>query len=267
MEQEKQYHIACKKGDLASYLLMPGDPGRVSKIAETWESYKEIAFNRQFRSATGFYKKTKLSCLSTGIGAPGTAIALEEAAKIGVDTFIRVGSTGAVSKDIECGDLIINTGAVRLEGTSGGYVRSEYPACANYEVILALIEACERLGFKYHVGIGASWDSFYTEDKSRNFKNYSQSYSESVRDDLIKANVLNFEMEASALFTIANLYNLKAGSICVVFNSLVKNDKSLNAVGEKNLAIAANEAVSILSGWDKLKKQKKKKYFYPGLIK
>ena len=261
----RQYHIACRKGDLAPYILLPGDPGRVPKIAQPWDNKKEVAFHREYHSITGHFKSTEISCLSTGIGAPSTAIAIEEAARIGVHTFIRVGSTGALQPEIKPGDLVINTAGVKLEGTSKNYVRTEYPALASYEVVLALIEACERLNLRYHLGITASTDSFYVGEGRPGFKGYNQSYFENVLSDLQKAKVVNVEMEASALCTIASLYNLRAGAICAVFDNLVTDEFAIK--GEEEVGLAASEAVVILSEWDKLKKKKRKKYFYPSLLK
>lgn len=261
----RQYHIACRKGDLAPYLLMPGDPGRVSKIAKLWDNKKEVAFHREYHSITGRFKDVKISCLSTGIGAPSTAIAIEESARIGVHTFIRVGSTGALQTGIKPGDLIINTAGFKLEGTSKNYVRNEYPSFAHYEVVLALIEACEKLNIKYHLGITASTDSFYIGEGRPGFKGYTQSYLKNIIPDLQKAKVVNFEMESSALFTIASLYNLRAGAICAVFSNLITDEFAIK--GEKEVGLAASEAVVILSQWDNLKKKNRKKYFYPSLLK
>ena len=261
----RQYHIDCKKGDLAPYILLPGDPGRVPKIAGQWDDKKEVAFHREYCSMTGHFKSAKISCLSTGIGAPSTAIAIEEAARIGVHTFIRVGSTGALQPEIKPGDLVISTAGVKLEGTSKSYVWTEYPAFASYEVVLALIEACERLNLKYHLGVAASVDSFYTGEGRPGFKGYTQSYLKDILSDLQKAKVTNVEMETSALFTIASLYNLRAGAICAVFDNLVTDEFAIK--GEEEVGLAASEAVVILSEWDKLKKKKRKKYFYPSLLK
>ncbi len=261
----RQYHIACRKGDLASYILLPGDPDRVPKIAQLWDDRKEVACHREYRSVTGHFNKVRISCLSTGIGAPSTAIAVEEAARIGVHTFIRVGSTGAIQRNIKPGDLIINVAGVKLEGTSRNYVRAEYPSFAHYEVVLALIEACEKLKFKYHLGITASTDSFYVGEGRDGFKGYNQSYLKNILSDLQKARVTNVEMEASALFTLGSLYKLRVGAICVVFDNLVTNEWKV--CGEKKVGRAAMEAVVILSQWDKLKKKRKKKYFYPSLLK
>jgi len=260
-----QYHINCREGDLARYILMPGDPGRVDKITALWDEAREISYHREYHAKTGRYKNTEISCLSTGIGAPSTIIAVEEAARLGVDTFIRVGSTGAYQPEIKPGDLVINTAAVRLEGTSKAYVRESYPAAASYEVVLALIEACERLGFTYHLGITASMDAFYVGEGRPGWQGYNQSHLEPLLDDLRKAQVTNVEMEASALFTVANLYKLRAGAICAVFDNLITDEFAVK--GEKEVSLAASEAVVILRQWDELKKKKKKKYFYPSLEK
>ncbi len=261
----RQYHIACRQSDLAPYILLPGDPGRVLKITENWNKKKQIAFHREYRSITGYFKGVKISCLSTGIGAPSAAIAIEEAARLRVKTFIRVGSTGALQPGINLGDLIINVAGVRLEGTSKDYVWTEYPAFAHYEVVLALIEACEKLKFKYHLGITASTDAFYVGEGRKGFQGYTQSGFENILPDLQKAKVTNIEMETSVLFTLASLYNLRAGAICAVFDNFVTNKWAVK--GEKRAGQAASQAVVILEQWDKIKKKNKKKYFYPSLLK
>lgn len=259
----KQYHIACKPGDLSRYVLLPGDPARVLKIRALWESGKEIAFHREYRSATGRYKGIEISACSTGIGSPSTAIAIEELANIGCDTFIRVGSCGAIQEGMECGDMIIDAAAVRMEGTTKQYVRTEYPAFANYEVTLALIEACESLGLRYHLGITASTDSFYLGQGRKGYKNYSTSESEKLVEDLRRAGVTNFEMEAAALFVLSSIYGLRAGCICTVFADRLGN--TFKTEGEETAAKAACEAVRILSEWDDLKEKKGKKHFFPSL--
>ncbi len=258
-----QYHIACKPGDLSRYVLLPGDPGRIAKIMALWDNGKEIAFHREYRSATGIYRGTEISACSTGIGSPSTAIAIEELANIGCDTFIRVGSCGAIKEGIECGDMIIDVAAVRLEGTSKQYVRTEYPSFSSYEVTLALIEACESLGLRYHLGITASTDSFYPGQGRKGYKDYSTSESEKLVEDLRRAGVTNFEMEASALFVLSSIYGLRAGCICTVFADRLGN--TFKTEGEEDAAKAACEAVKILKEWDSLKERKGKKHFFPSL--
>lgn len=259
----KQYHIACGKGDLAEYLLVPGDPERVPKIASFWDSAKEVSCHREFRSFTGKYKSVAISALSSGIGPACMAIVVNEASRVGVHTFIRVGSTGAIQKDINCGDLIISTAAVRLGCTSNCYIMPEYPAVASYEVLLALIEAAESLGIgNYHVGITATTADFYA---GQNRPAASISRMEDLLPTLQKAKVLNFEMETATLFTLASLYGLRASSVCAVYANRCRNEFKSGA-GEENAIKVANEAAKILYEWDVKKRRKKKHWLFPSLL-
>ncbi|WP_297534381.1 uridine phosphorylase [Thermococcus sp.] len=262
-EEGMQYHIACRPGDVARYVLLPGDPERVPKISSLWDEAREIAFHREYRTHTGRYKGVPISVTSTGIGGPSTAIAVEELAAIGADTFIRVGSTGAIQPGIEIGDLIIAKAAVRFEGTSKQYVRVEYPAVADLEVTLALIEAAETLGVRYHIGITASTDSFYLGQGRPGLNGYFPSFARNILDDLRQARVTNFEMEAATLFTLANIYGLRAGCVCAVFANRVTDE--FGKAGEKEAAMVASEAVKILAEWDEEKGKAGKKVWFPGL--
>ncbi|WP_456366927.1 uridine phosphorylase [Thermococcus sp.] len=262
-EEGYQYHIACRPGDVSRYVLLPGDPGRVPKISSLWDEAREIAFHREYRTHTGKYKGVPISVTSTGIGGPSTAIAVEELAAIGADTFIRVGSTGAIQPGMEIGDLIIAKAAVRLEGTSKQYVRVEYPAVADLEVTLALIEAAETLGVPYHIGITASTDSFYLGQGRPGLNGYFPSFARNLLDDLRQANVTNFEMEAATLYTLAGIYGLRAGCVCSVFANRVTNE--FGTKGEKEAALVASEAVKILHEWDEKKEKAGKKVWFPGL--
>lgn len=259
----KQYHIACGKGDLTEYLLVPGDPERVPKIASFWDSAKEVSYHREFRSFTGKYKSVAISALSSGIGPACMAIVVNEASRVGVHTFIRVGSTGAIQKGIDCGDLIISTAAVRLDCASNCYIMPEYPAVASYEVLLALIEAAESLGItNYHVGITATTADFYA---GQNRPAASISRMEDLLPTLQKARVLNFEMETATLFTLASLYGLRAGSVCDVYANRCTNKLEPEA-GEENAIKVANEAAKILYDWDAKKRRKKKHWLFPSLL-
>jgi uridine phosphorylase len=260
----KQYHIACGKGDLAEYLLVPGDPERVPKIASFWDSAKEVSCHREFRSFTGKYKDVPISALSSGIGPACMAIAVNEASGVGVHTFVRVGSTGAIQKDIYCGDLIISTAAVRLDYTSNCYIMPEYPAVASYEVLLALIEAAEGIG-NYHVGITATTADFYAVQNRPTQKAFASSVKEDLLPTLQKAKVLNFEMETATLFTLASLYGVRAGSICAVYANRCRNEFK-SGVGEENAIKVANEAAKILHEWDAKKRRKKKHWLFPSLL-
>jgi uridine phosphorylase len=261
----KQYHIACGKGDLAEYLLVPGDPERVVKIAKFWDSAKEVSCHREFRSFTGKYKGVSISSLSSGIGPACMAIVVNEASRIGVHTFIRVGSTGAIQKNIDCGDLIISTAAVRLDYTSNCYIMPEYPAVASYEVLLALIEAAESLGINnYHVGITATTADFYAGQNRPTTKGQAP-HMEDLLSTLQKAKVLNLEMETATLYTLARLYGLRAGSICAVYANRCINKFELGA-GEENAIKIANEAIKILYEWDAKKHKNKKQWLFPSLL-
>lgn len=262
----KQYHIKCGPGDAAPYVLLPGDPERVLRIVKYWDYYELKAKHREYVTCTGKFKGVPISATSTGIGSESTAIAIEELLRVGANTFIRVGTTGTIVKDINVGDLIISTAAVRLEGTSKQYVREEYPASASYEVVLALIEAAELLGVRYHVGITASTSSFYVGQGRPGFKNYLPSWSKTLLDDLRAINVLNFEMEASTIFTLANIYGVRAGAVCAVLANRVTDEFIMDA-GVEDAIKVANEAVRILHQWDEIKRKFRKKYFFPSLIR
>jgi len=261
----KQYHIACGKGDLAEYLLVPGDPDRVPKIASYWDSAREISCHREFRGFTGKYKGVPISALSSGIGPACMAIVINEASRIGARTFIRVGSTGAIQKDIRCGDLIISSAAVRLDCTSNCYITPEYPAVASYEILLALIEAAESLGVSnYHVGVTATTADFYAGQSRLAVKECSPQMGD-LLSTMQKAGVLNFEMETATLYTLASLSGLRAGSICAVYANRCTNEFKPEA-GEENATKTANEATKILHEWDKKKRKKNKQWLFPSLL-
>lgn len=259
------YHVRVRRGGLPPYVLMPGDPDRVPKIARFWDGAHEISFHREYRVWEGKVAGVGISACSTGIGAPSTVIAVEELARAGCHTFIRVGSCGAIQSGIEIGDQVITAAAVRLDGTTQQYVMQGYPAYASYEVVLALVEAAECLGVRYHVGVTASTDSFYPGQGRPGFKNYWWSYSKSILEDLKAMNVLNLEMEASALLTVASLYGLRAGAVCAVFANRV--DDSFGVKGEETTAKVATEAVKILAEWDEMKQKHGKKHLSASLIK
>jgi uridine phosphorylase len=250
---------------LAKYLLVPGDPARVAKIAKTWSSARELGHNREFWSFTGVYEGVRVSALSSGIGPACMAIVVNEASNIGVDTLIRVGSTGAIQKDIGCGDLIIASAAVRLDCTSNCYIMPEYPAVAHYEVLLALIEAAEALGIhNYHVGIMATTADFYAE-QNRSTGAGCSPWTNNLLRALQKARVLNFEMETATLLTLSSLYGLRAGAVCAVYNNRISKEFKPGA-GEDNAIRVANQAVKILSEWDGIKRKRKKRWLFPSII-
>jgi uridine phosphorylase len=244
-----QYHIRCKPGDVARYVLLPGDPARVGLIVSRWAEGREIASEREHVTATGMLRDGgAVSACSTGAGGGSTASALEELIAIGADTFIRVGTCGAIQPHIACGDVIIHTGAVRLDGTSVQYVCPEYPASAHYQVVSALVQSAERLGVRYHLGVTASTASFYTGQGRPGWRGYHQSWQGSLLPDLQRAGVLNFEMEAATIFTMLGLYGLRGGSVCAVVANRVTD--TMVKEGVETAIDVANEAMRVLQAWD-----------------
>jgi uridine phosphorylase len=275
MADTLQYHIKCRKGDVARYVLLPGDPARVKVIASLWDESHKVAENRQYVTYTGKVSGVDISTTSTGIGSPSAAIAVEELARCGADTFIRVGTCGGYQKNQKIGDIAIATGAVRWEGTTRQYVPIEYPAISTPEVIMALVEAAEQLRVDYHVGITKSGDSLYA---GMAFGGYQQSWMKNIEADFAMSNVVSAEMEASAILTLASLFRLRAGSVCSIIDLVIADEAQkpgqLPSVEEAfqpkpefilKSCRCAVEAVKILSKWDRDKQAKGKKDWFPSL--
>ncbi len=264
-QQGLQYHIRCRAGDVARYVLLPGDPARVPLIAQDWAEGREMAAEREHVTWTGHLRSGgAVSACSTGAGGGSTASALEELIAIGADTFIRVGTCGAIQREIACGDVIIHTGAVRLDGTSPQYVRTEYPAAAHPVVVLALVQSAENLGVSYHLGVSASTASFYTGQGRPGWKGYTQSWMGTLVSDLQAAGVLNFEMEAATIFTMLGLYGLRGGSVCAVVANRVTD--TMIKEGITTAIAVADEAVRILQEWDAQAAAANKRVWFPGLL-
>ena len=246
--EDEQYHLEVTSDDVAGSVLLPGDPGRPETITDCWDDADVVADHREYRTATGTHDEAPISVTSTGIGSPGAAIAVEELARVGVDTLIRVGSCGAIQPETEVGDLIITSGAVRQEGTSDEYIREDYPAVADHAVVAALAAAAEELGYDYHVGLTASTDSFYAGQSREGFGGYRSRNSEAMIEELKQANVLNFEMEASAILTLANIYGLRGGAVCTVYADRTTGE--FEVTGEQRASKTASRAVSLLAEMD-----------------
>jgi len=213
---ERQYHIGLGPGELAEYILLPGDPDRTSRIASRFESIEVEQRHREFASVTGRFRGQRVSVVSTGIGTDNVEIVVAEILAITErPTFIRVGSCGALQPEMELGDLAISTGAVRLESTTSFFVHDGYPAVADYEAVLALIEAAQRLGHRYHVGITATAPGFFGA-QGRPIPQLPIRYPD-LAEDMARQRVMNFEMEASALLVLASLARCRAGVVCAVY--------------------------------------------------
>lgn len=219
-----EYHLQIEEGDVAPYVLLPGDPGRVPTIAAMWDEARHVATNREYVTYTGTYRGVPISCTSTGIGAPSTSIAMEELARCGATTFLRVGTCGTFLDHVANGDMAIFDSAVRLDGASHGYAPPEFPAVASHDVVTAAIEAAKALGLRHHVGTTRSADTFYARHPrpGSSFGDFWQSDWRHHFDDLKQLNVLGAEMEASLIFVLARIWGLRAGGVAVVLDNLLK---------------------------------------------
>jgi len=214
-----------RTGDIAAQVFLCGDPARLKPITAAWSGVREVCSVREYHVLTGECDGLPLSAASTGIGAPSTAILIEELANLGAATLIRIGNSGALEPSLGLGDLVITTGAVRDDGTSRSYVIPEYPAVAHYRVVGALTRAAEAAGVSWRAGITWSLDAFYARNAllgegGRLSPMSHRGYWTPAQEERIRAmqaaGVLNCEMEAGVLLTLAGLFGLRAGCLCVV---------------------------------------------------
>jgi uridine phosphorylase len=239
------YHLDISREDLcgAGYALMPGDPDRVDLVAAMLDNPKAVGEPRAFRSVLGKLEDEYVAVVSHGIGSPSTSIAITELAMLGVGTFIRIGTSGAIAPEIETGDVIISSGAVRLEGASRQIVPIEFPAVPHYEVMAGLLAARERLAdIRTHVGISASFDTFYEGQARRNsFTGLCLPEFAGGVEFWRDRGVLNFEMETSLVLAQTAAYKLRGGAV----QAVVVNRSRSERVDTRDLARAVNNAIRV----------------------
>lgn len=225
--KEKMYHIGLTKNDIkgAKYAILPGDPGRVPKIAACLDNAEKICVNREYTSYLGELEGEKVLVMSTGMGGPSTAIAVEELALIGVTNLIRVGTSGGMQLNVSAGDIVIAQAAIRQEGTSKEYVPIEYPAVADIDLTYALKKAADELGYTNHTGVVHCKDSFYGQHSPARMP---VSYElENKWAAWLKAGALCSEMETAALYTVASTLRVKAAAVLLVIWNQEKEKKGL----------------------------------------
>jgi len=209
--RELQFHIQCAPGDVGAYCILPGDPGRCKAIAAHFDHPVHVQTNREYVTYTGTLLGERVSVVSTGIGGPSAAIAMEELVKLGVHTFIRVGTCGGIALEVQSGDVVVATGAVRMEGTSREYAPIEWPAVPNYQVVNALVQAARKLNKPWKTGVVQSKDSFYGQHSPAAMP---VSYElEQKWQAWKRLGVLASEMETAALFTVAAARGVRCGSV------------------------------------------------------
>lgn len=248
----EQYHIGLNKGDVGEYVILPGDPKRCEKIAAYFDDAKLIADRREFTTYTGFLNGVKVSVTSTGIGGPSASIAMEELGNIGAKTFIRVGTCGGMDINVKGGDIVIATGAIRMEGTSKEYAPIEFPAVANIDVVNSLIQASKNLGYEHHTGIVQCKDSFYGQ---HNPERMPVSYELMNKWEAWKRlGCIASEMESAALFIVGSFLRVKVGSVFLTVANQEREKQNLEnpVVQDTDKAIkTAVEALKILIAQDK----------------
>lgn len=208
---ELMHHLKCKKGDVGKYVILPGDPGRVEKIAAYLDNPSFLLQNREYTAYNGTLLGEKVTVMSTGMGGPSTAICVEELKKCGAEVLIRIGTCGGIDADLVPGTLIISTGAIRKEGTTKEYVPIEYPAVPNYELVEELKSAANRLNYPVALGVTESKDSYYGQHDPD-----SMPVSEELHykwNAWKKAGAIASEMEGAALFIVASVRRMKSAAI------------------------------------------------------
>ena len=222
----EEFHLKIRPGDIGRYVLLCGDPARTERIAAHFDSAAFVKSNREYTIYTGTLAGEKVSACSTGIGSPSTAIAVEELLHCGADTFIRIGSAGGMAPEVLGGDVVIATGAIRMEGTSKEYAPPEYPAVADYGIVNALAEAAREEKVPFHVGVLHNKDNFYGQHSPETMP---------VRDELVskwnaflECGALASEMESAALFIISSIRRARAGCIVQVFANQTRRAMGLD---------------------------------------
>lgn len=239
-----EYHIQTGKGDVGKYVILPGDPKRCEKIAKYFDNPKLVADSREYITYTGYLDGVKVSVTSTGIGGPSAAIALEELVRCGADTFIRVGTCGGMEEKVRGGDLVIASGAIRMEGTSREYAPMEFPAVANIEVVNALMNAAKAGSSPYHVGVVQCKDSFYGQhDPSAKPVSYELM---NKWEAWLRLGCLASEMESAALFIVGSYLRVRVGSIFLVIANQEREKKGLDNPQVHDTDIAIRTAVEAL---------------------
>jgi uridine phosphorylase len=247
-EAGRPYHIRLSKNDVGRIAFLPGDPGRVPRIAERFQGAKDLGSHREYAAYGGRVGDEKVVAVSTGIGGPAAAIAVEELARLGVEVMIRVGTCGSITPEVGVGSVIIADAAVRMDGTSSQYVSAGYPAAATPGVVMALQDSARNLKKKAAVGMTASTDSFYVGQGRRAFGGFLPQDKARVVEDMRAARVLCFEMEAATLFTLGRLFGLRTGALFAVVANRASNDFKLEAGVDDAIDVAVG-CVELLKGY------------------
>lgn len=243
-QRELQFHIQCAQGDVGKYCILPGDPGRCKAIAAHFDNPVHIQTNREYVTYTGTLLGEPVSVVSTGIGGPSAAIAMEELVNLGVHTFVRVGTCGGIKLEVESGDVVVATGAVRMDGTSREYAPIEWPAVPDYQVLTALVQAAQNLNTSWKAGVVQCKDSFYGQHSPSSMP---VSYElEQKWQAWKRLGVLASEMESATLFTVASARGVRCGSVFHVIWNQEREAAGLDQKESHNTSAAIEVGVEAL---------------------
>ena len=243
-EEGLQYHLQIRKGDVGRYVILPGDPKRCAKIAKYFDRAELVADNREYITYTGYLDGEKVSVTSTGIGGPSASIALEELVKSGADTFVRIGTCGGIDLEVKGGDIVVSTGAIRMEGTSREYAPIEDPAVPDLDVVNALVDAAKELDYPCHAGVVECKDSFYGQHEPE-VKPVSYELTqkwEAWKRMGCKAS----EMESAALFIVGSSLRVRVGSVFLVVGNQERAAAGLDNPIAHDTELAVRTAVEAL---------------------
>lgn len=240
----KQYHINVGEGDVGKYVILPGDPKRCAKIAAHFDNPQLIADSREYVTYTGYLDGVKVSVTSTGIGGPSASIAIEELVNCGADTFIRVGTCGGMDLNVLGGDVVVATGAIRMEGTSKEYAPIEFPAVASFEIVNSLADACKKLNKRRHVGVVQCKDAFYGQHSPE-----TKPVSYELMDKWnawLRLGTLASEMESAALFVVGSYLRVRVGSVFLVVANQEREKEGLENLQVHDTEVAIEVAVEAI---------------------
>lgn len=242
--KDREFHLHTTPENVGRYVILPGDPGRCEKIAAYFDHGEKVAENREFVTYTGELEGVKVSVTSTGIGGPSAAIAMEELIHCGADTFIRIGTSGGMQPEVKGGDLVIATGAIRMEGTSREYAPMEYPAVAHYDVVEALKAAAEAEGAPVHLGVVQCKDNFYGQHSPETMPvDYEL---ENKWKAWIRCGALASEMESAALFITGSVRRVRVGSVLLVLANQTRREMGLEDPQVYDTELAVRTAVEAM---------------------
>ncbi|EOD55515.1 uridine phosphorylase [Aeromonas molluscorum] len=241
------FHLGLKKADLqgATLAIVPGDPERVKRIAELLDNPVFLASHREFTTWRGEMDGKAVIICSTGIGGPSTSIAVEELAQLGITTFLRIGTTGAIQPHLNVGDVIVTTGSVRLDGASLHFAPMEFPAVADFDCTTALVNTAKEMGSKLHVGVTASSDTFYPgQERYDTVSGRVVSRFQGSMKEWQAMGVLNYEMESATLLTMCSSQGLRAGMVAGV----IVNRTQQEIPNAETMARTESDAIKIVLG-------------------